>query len=530
MRRTSALLVAAGCLAAGCGASSDSPTSQDDEVRYAVDGTFTRSTPADPVSFDPYHSPGALGYDDLLYDPLVNLTPDGEFVSGLAEEWTVDATTATFTLRDDVTCSDGSPLTASQVAADIAYVSDPANGAVLYGLHTPTVPITATGDDAARTVTVTAEQPFGFLLETVGVLPIVCAKGMQDRSLLEAGSDGTGPFVLTDVAAGQTFTFTRRDDYAWGPDGVGTDEPGTPKTVVVRVIPDETTAANLLLSGELNFAQITGDDHQRLDAEGLDKDQGHSGVALWFNQRDGRVTQDEDVRRALAQALDLGELVPVATGGTGTAATGLVALDPNVCDGDTVSGQLPEFDVAAAEALLDEAGWVRGPDGVRAKDGTPLTIDLHAIPTTNRYDQPTAELVADRWEQLGVTVDLSLDGPNGYTEVALGAAGNWDVFVLGYGFYLPSQWIPYVSGPVPPDGVNVSGIQNEDYLTLVAQAQTLTAPDSCTYWNQAEQALLHDVNTLPIAFRPSFYYLRGAEAEVSGFSIPIPTSIRVFEE
>jgi peptide/nickel transport system substrate-binding protein len=97
------------------------------------------------------------------------------------------------------------------------------------------------------------------------------------------------------------------------------------------------------------------------------------------------------------------------------------------------------------------------------------------------------------------------------------------------GFNLPSQVTPFISGPVPPKGTNSAGIDNPDYTALVAKAETMLPPESCAYWNQAEQALFRDVDVAPVAVRYSSYFLSKSQAEVITYSQPIPTSIRVLK-
>jgi len=99
--------IAAVCLvASSCSASSNPAGVKNGPVEYATDGTFTMAVGDDLGIFDPYRT-GIFGYSKLAYDSLVNLQPDGTFASGLAQKWTADAHSATFTLRPDVTCSDG---------------------------------------------------------------------------------------------------------------------------------------------------------------------------------------------------------------------------------------------------------------------------------------------------------------------------------------------------------------------------------------------------------------------------------------
>jgi peptide/nickel transport system substrate-binding protein len=507
---------------ASCAESSQQGTSRS----YAEEGTFTIAVNYDVGKFDPYHNGAPYILAPLAYDKLANRQLDGTFVSGLAQDWTVTPRVAEFKLRADVTCSDGSPLTASQVAKDINYVSDPKNQSYYYGALLPTIPLKATADDATRTVKVVPSEPFGFLLQTVGQLPIMCAAGLSKPGSLATASSGTGPFVLTAATLDQTYTFTRRPGYTWGPDGASNDAPGTPSKVVVRVVKNESTATNLLLSGEVNAALVGGPDGQRLvDANLQRREVPTSGAWLWFNQRSGRPGSERDVRAALTQAVDFQQVIKVNTGGTGRAATGLVNNEPKVCPGDTVAGQFPGFSQDEAAAALDKAGWAAGADGVRTKDGKPLTIDLH-LTATGPFERPTAELIAGAWRAVGADVTLSEDSAADYYSTMY-ETGDWDVYIAGFGFDLPSQYVSRLAGPLTPEGRNLAAINNPAYKSLADQAQQLTPPAACEYWNKAEQALWREVNPVPIVSRPWIYFFNRAEAQMTREQL-IPTSIRVF--
>jgi peptide/nickel transport system substrate-binding protein len=527
MRRLSALLVTVCLVVSGCSGQGAAPSRSGGPVQYTNDGTFTMAVSTELTGFDPYRHRGMLGLSFLAYDSLVNQQPDGTFVSGIAEKWTVDPRSVSFTLRPDVTCSDGTPLTATQVATALRFVADPNNESPQYTLPANTVPVTVTSDDAARTVRVTVRSPFGLLLHSVGLLPIVCAKGMADPKLMSTRSDGTGPFVLSEVVPGQSYTFTRREGYVWGPDGASTSAPGTPAKLTLRIIPNETTATNLLLSGEVNFAKVIGDDYQRVQARGLQRrDWTLGGAWVSFNQRGNRPTTDQQVRKALIQALDADTVLKVSTAGRGKTVTGLVSMSPNPCPGDTVTGQLPKHDPAAAAALLDEVGWRKGPDGVRAKDGKPLALDLHYSPTQSSLDKPTAELLSQQWRDLGVQVKITVDSLTALANV-LYETSNYDVYLTGYNFSLPSQMVPYLSGTMPPKGTNLAGIDNGQYDEYAAKAVALTPPQACEYWQRAEQAIIRDLDIAPLSNRVNSWFLQGAEAEIQKYDSPVPTSIRV---
>jgi len=520
----SSCLITSACSGSGAGRHPSGPT------RYADNGTFTMSQLDDTDGLDPYRTGTGLYLVGLAYDSLLNIRQDGTFVSGVAEKWSADAHSATFTLRAGVTCADGTPLTAGQVAADMNFVGDKANGSALYGRFTPPLPFRAAGDDKTGTITVNmVGKPFGFLLHTLGLLPIVCSKGLRDPKVLKHATDGTGPYVLSKALPGQSYTFTVRKNYTWGPAGATTSRPGAPRTIVVRVITNETTAANLLLAGDLNMAQVNGQDRLRLQAKGLKAIEApQAGAWLFFNHRGARPNADERVRRALVEALDRAQVVKVSTAQTGRAATGLTALEPRACRGDTIAGNLPEHDVAGAEALLDQTGWTKGPDGVRVKDGKPLRIQLYYIPSFLPDGQAAAELVAQQWHSVGIDVKVTAGTLTGLVQVQKN--GNFDVLLQPFNSNLPSRFVTLLSGPTPPQGTNFSGIGNQTYDNLVTKASSMTAPASCTYWSQAEKALFQAVNVAPISERIGHYFLNRAEATINGTTtLPAPTSIRVLE-
>ena len=191
------------------------------------------------------------------------------------------------------------------------------------------------------------------MLNGLASLPMVCEAGMEDRESLAAATGGTGPYELTEAVPGEQYTYQIRDGYTWGPNGATTAEKGMPATVVMKIVANEGTRANLILSGDLNAAQVLGPDVDRLDKAGLFA--AETPVLLgeqWYNHADGHATSDPAVRMALTQALDLAELQSVLTADKGTPATTLAVLEPVACPGDSVSGALPAQDVEAAKAAL----------------------------------------------------------------------------------------------------------------------------------------------------------------------------------
>lgn len=514
---------------AGCGGSDDGDgTSKGPGESDYVDGaTFTLGMSSDPGNLDPLMGAGTSLFTvtQFAYDPLVSVDGEtGEIQSALATSWDVQGTTVSLTLAEGITCSDGAELTATDVADSLNFVADPENQSPFLGTFLP-VDAKASADDAARTVTLELAAPAPFVLNGLGSLPIVCPSGMADRSTLKAGTSGTGPYELTEAAPGDRYTYTLREGYTWGPDGASSDEKGLPATVVFRVVENETTAANLLLSGEINAAQVLGADGERLEKSGLFAAETPALVGeQWYNHADGRATSDPAVRMALTQAVDLGELAKVITAGAGGPAQVLATNEPVACPGDSVSGSLPAHDPDAAGALLDEAGWTLGGDGVRTKDGKPLSLTFLYQNNLGAAGDAAAELAVEQWKEIGVDATAQAQNETTLTGTIFGA-GDWDVSWVSLNVNSPDQLVPFLSGPAAPDGTNFSAIDDPDYAAAVEAATATNGTEGCEQWLAAESGLIAKADIVPFANNTVRTFGSGAEFETPGQLVPL--SIRM---
>ncbi|WP_300265671.1 ABC transporter substrate-binding protein [Microbacterium sp.] len=487
-------------------------------------GTFTQILNADPGNLDPQMSAGSALFDVSIfaYDTLVGVDEDGQPLSQLASEWTLEPLEATLTIKDGIVCSDGTEFTAQTAADNLNWISDPANQSAFLGAFFPAgVSTVAEGD----TITLTLSTPAPFLLLGLANLPMVCDAGLNDRSFLADASNGTGPYVLTEAVPNDHYTFEVREEYAWGPDGATVDEAGIPAVVNVRIVADGTTATNLMLSGEANAAQLLGPDAER--ALGADLDALETSAVVgeqWYNHADGHPTSDPAVRMALTQAVDLDELANVITAGNGGPATALATVAPRGCTFDSISGVIPSYDVDAAAATLDEAGWVLGSDGVREKDGTRLSIVFLYQNGLGAAGSAGAELAIEAWESIGVEVDgREQDEPSILD--AIFNTGAWDISWVPVSVNSPDQLIGFLSGATPPEGMNFSGIQNDEYDAGVAEAMQLPGVEGCPVWQEAESTLIEEAHLVP--FAEDTVYMFSSDAEFSWTGQIAPTSIRM---
>lgn len=496
------------------------------EVRLAEGGTFRQVLGLEIPSFHPYRDQVAAVYSTLLYDSLVNVTPENKVVSGLAAKWSATTTSAEFTLRDDVTCSDGTPLRPADVANALNHQRDPVLAPAAAAALATVPAFSANADDTTRTVTIRMAAPYSFIVRLLGTRPIVCPKGIADPASFEKASAGTGPYVLSHYTSGGPYRLEVRTGYRWGPDGARTDEPGVPIAIVLSVVPSPATAANQLIAGDVDAfytpdpdsVRAPGPDVTRLEVPAV------TGMGS-FNQRSGRATADPLVRKALLTAIDTGQAAAVATGGKGRPARTLMS-PAAFCAGDTVSANRPGHDLAAAARLLDEAGWVPGTDGVRVREGKRLRLKVVTFATSAQL-RATAEFLAGEWKKLGaeavvdevtVMAFITVTQQGGEWELALGAG------VTGS---LPSDAAPFFSGPIPPQGRNAGAVDNPEYRRLVAQASAMPDEASCPVWQQAEAALVKRADVFAVAETTAIWFSGKARFRVAADTTIVPTSIRL---
>ena len=514
------LIALTGCTAGGGGDGSPE-----------VDGTFVSALAEDPGTLNPLMTnlSSAIQVGAFAYDSLVFFDPEsGEPRSFLAETWTDEPDSVSFTLRDDITCADGSPFTAETAAANFDFILNPDNASPL---RDSIVPSAAEVSVDGNTLTVSMPQAYSFLLFNIGSQQLACQAGLDDPDSLTSSSNGTGLYAITENIAGDHVSLERRDGYEWAPDGETTSETaGLTKNVVFRILTNTSTTANLLLSGEVNAAVIAGPDEARLSALSSVSSPIQSGQLL-INHYEGKATADAAVRNALVQTLDLDALMNIVTADKGYRATSLLGMLPGPCTYDSIEGNIPDFDAEGAASALDDAGWVVGADGIRSKDGKTLDVTLSYV---NAIDAVAAgaEYMAAEWTKLGVNV--TLDG--GDMNVAISTVfapeddlTGWDVGLgLNLMTNIPTIFPPYLSGPVPPEGSNFSSINNPGYDAAVLEAQVLTGQESCDKWSEAESALFRQMDLLPISMVDNVTYLNGAESlfAPSGGGL-VPSGIRL---
>jgi peptide/nickel transport system substrate-binding protein len=476
-------------------------------------GNATLAVGTDPGNLDPQLTivSAARFVDTFAYDTLVTLTGPGKIASGLAQSWKVDSPSKVeFTLQRGIRCSDGTPLTASVVKQNLDFVGDPANKSPLLGVFMP-AGATTVANNKARTVVVTTSTPSPFMIQGLALVQIICAKGLANRSLLDHGAVGTGPYKLVSVVPGDHYTFAVRKGYTWGPGGATTATKGLPAKVTLKVVTNETTAANLLLSGGVNQAVISGADRTRLNKAHLFRRVSIAApLEFFFNESQGHPGANASVRKALVRALNLSQIGAVATSGLGVKMTQLSRQDLTPCNGNSVAGSVPSFNLSAARAVLAGAA--------------PNVKLLYPTDAGSSF-APASELAQEQLSAAGAKVTLDGESTAALQGKIFGS-GDWDIVFIGIGVANPSQLTSLLSGPPPPNGANFAGINNPSYDSAVTAGNAHVGAVGCKAWLDGERALFRNGDIAPMHVLTSAVYGKGL-AFALGPQGPLPTSLRL---
>lgn len=374
----SALSVSALALSGCAGGFDQAAADADDSIVVALTG--------EPSSLNPLYDTNlnALNIFYDVFDQLTTIDEKGAVVPALATEWTADEslTTWAFTLRDDATFQDGSPVTASDVVFTYeTTMADPE--ANLAGYMTTIDSVEATSDTEVVFHLNTPYAPFDRQVTLVPILPK--AAYTADPEGFASAPVGSGPYKVEKWQKGDSVVLSRNDDYF--------GEQGDYERIEFRFVLDETTRANSLQSGDLDVALLGAS--QVATVRGADNvdvvdQQSNRVLYLGFNGTDGPLA-DPKIRKAADMAIDREAISDDLMNGSVEPTGQLVA---KVTFGYNEDIAPTAYDPEAAASMLADSGY----------DGTPIVL---SYPTTGlpQIDQ-LAQATAGYLEAAGFTVDL----------------------------------------------------------------------------------------------------------------------------
>jgi peptide/nickel transport system substrate-binding protein len=466
-------------------------------------------------NFNAFNSNGfgyKLNVEGLFYEPMLMFNPlkANTAYPWLATDfvWNTDGTAITFTLRDGVKFSDGSPLTADDVAYTYQAMKDfPAanrNG----------LPIASAAPDGANKVTVKFTAPqFQNIYNVAGQTFIV------KKSAYSASGDpskfadpqpiGTGPYTLAKFTP-QGLQFKANQSY-WG------GKPPVPEVDVPSYTSND-VALQQLSAGKIDYA---GNFVSNIEQSFVAKDPANhkywfpaiNTVGLVFNVSSGpEALKDPAVRKAISMGLDRKKVADQAEQGyeaPASSSSGLLlpnfeSLLPDAYKNDLKPGQDPE----AVTKLMTDAGYAKDGNGIWAKNGKPVSFSIEDPTAYTDYYQ-AAQIMSADLKAVGFEVKVNGVVPNKwYADLA---AGTFDT-AIHWGTTSPSPYAQYV-GWVDPEvakGDNASGNYgrfNDPAATkaLADYAKAGTEAESKAAIETLSKVMSEQVPVAPIMYAAGWY-------------------------
>jgi peptide/nickel transport system substrate-binding protein len=502
-------------LVAGCQATPDNASSTPVEG-----GTLTyASGDAEPTCLDPHvggNYPQALIAGQFL-DSLVSRNSDGEIIPWLATEWSVsdDQLTWEFTLKDDVTFTDGTQFTAEAVKVNVEHLKDPATESSTGYLALGKVEsVEAVSDTIAR---FTLSRPDSALLESLSMpwlaieSPAGIARGMEENCQAPIG---TGPFIVDEWVKQDHVSLVRNDDYNSPPADAKHDGKAYLDAIEWRFIPDSASRYAALQAGQVDVLDNAQPDtiaaaEKNTTLAHLDAPRPGASNRIELNAG-STPFNDPAVREAFIRAVDVNDgIESLFFGSAERSYSPLSSVESAGYSDDSLFAT----DLDEANTLLDGAGWTeRDSDGYRVKDGERLTLDFPV--STNQSipaEQSLFEQIQATAKQAGFDVQLSLLDLSSWYGVL--AENDYDLVSAPYTKVGPDvlRILYHSDGIVPaPSGyfANLSQVSDPTLDDLLTRAsQTSDENERAELYEQAQQIILEGFHILPLYDQQNHFLL-----------------------
>lgn len=386
-----------------------------------------------------YLSGGTKDQDaaSVVLEPLARYNETGQLVPVLATEVPTlenggvseDLTQITWTLKEGVLWSDGSPFTADDVVFTYEYCSDEAAGCVHAGNYEGIASVEAV-DDNTVTITFDSPRPFpyapftgtpGHILQRAQFADCVGAAA-QECSDENFAPIGTGPFVVSEFRPNDSILFVANENYREAGKPFfgelffkgGGDAAAAARSVLetneadyawnLQVEPEILTQMELAGNGKVVSAFATNVERLMLNQTNPDPALGDDRSVYMDGNNPHPFLTDPAVYQALSMAIDRNILVQTGYGAAGRPTCNVIPAPAAFVS--TANDSCLTQDIEGANALLDEAGYIdTDGDGIReTPDGQPLRILYQT--STNSVRQGTQAFIKQMWEQIGVDTEL----------------------------------------------------------------------------------------------------------------------------
>ena len=496
-----------------------------------------------PSIMNPYLSGGTkeLEAASMVIEPLARYDNEGNLVAWLAAEIPTvanggvaeDLKSITWKLQPGLLWSDGTPFTSADVKFTWQYCTAEGGGCAQADKFNDILDV-ETPDALTAIVRFGVAKPFPYAAFVAYENPIIQAAQFADclgpkaPECTEANFNpiGTGPFMITEFRPNDVITLAANPNYR---------DPNKPAfaTVTFKGGGDATAAGRAVLeTGEFDYAwnlQLAPDVLAAMAAAGKGVTVSGFGTLverIMINLTDvsadlgdGRGTvanphpflTDFNVRKALSLAIDRELLVEIGYGVAGKVTCNV--LPAPAIYASTANDACLVQDIAAANALLEDAGWVKGADGIRAKDGVRLSMLYQT--STNAVRQDFQALIKQWWGDIGIETELRNISASVFFGSDPGSPDTFQKFWADVEMYAnnfsgsdPEAYMAsWASKNIPsPDnqwqGNNMPRFVNAEYDAMVAQfAVTADLDERAALAKAMNDMLMQDYVIIPLVYR-----------------------------
>jgi peptide/nickel transport system substrate-binding protein len=462
---------------------------------------------------DPSYSPEAVAYRVIrgVFDSLVYEGSNGQFTPWLATKWTVNGTDTsyTFTLRQGVTFSDGTPLNAQAVKYTFDRIESPAEGSLfaisLLGPYKNTVV------NSPYSVTVNFTTPYPGFLEAASqaFLGIVDPTAAKKEGTTGFGQHpvGSGPFEITSNVADQSITEIRNPKYDWGPAGLTHQGPACLSKIVFTEVPEASTRVGQLQHSQVDAAEtILPPDYQTVLSD--------SSLRLYVVPGAGAGYQylintqqapwnNTQLRIALRDSINLNQLLQAVYQGEYTRAWGPVM--PDTADYDPAVQNSWSYNPKQADSILSAQGWKLGSNGYRQKDGQTLTISFAGGSPDRELRQEVSVYIQAYLKAVGI--QMTITNLSGSSAIAAIDSGKFGMTATSFITASPSILFDFFDSALIPTGSkggeNLARLNNPTVDKWLATAVTSSNPATATtYWDDVQAYVVNNAVTIPIELEP----------------------------
>ncbi|MCV7063356.1 ABC transporter substrate-binding protein [Mycolicibacterium vaccae] len=488
-------------------------------------GTLTYALAEWPKCVDPVLRARGLSAPEHFADRLTDQDREtGEVIPRLAESWEIAPGAKSFTLhlRDDVTFSDGTPLTAELVKANLDNLkaitkSGQSETQIISALNT----YQGTTVVDPHTVRVDFTEPeLGFLRNLSDPYFSVYAPATLEAPLEErcAGKNliGSGPYVISEVINQQRITLDKRDDYNWPTPGV-TDHEGAAylDRIVFEVVPESGVRVGGLTSGQFDIV----DDVPVIDQDAVKRQGAEILTATTPNLVPGLrqnplspLGRDLVVRQAIQKAIDREEIRDTLYTDEYNIPTSAIAANTPLWQDKS---EFLQYQPEEAQNLLADNGWAKGADRVWAKDGLRLAPKIMIITGSSQgATQQELELIQQQLTKVGIAVQILPVTQAEYSSLMKNKADAGYDFLTGSG---PAKDVDFLVGLFQNTN---QALQGSNQLDLEEAAATLnraaTDEDRAAAAGALQEKLLRDGYWIPVREQTKAV---GVAPDVHGVSI-----------